>query len=78
MQSDLFNVAMSHCDSIKDDLEAQDEKLESVKNKVEDLSKNISQSKRIMEECRKQCYKHRWVYLVLALIVASVVLLRKN
>ncbi|OQS55058.1 hypothetical protein EHP00_1471 [Ecytonucleospora hepatopenaei] len=77
MENELFNIALTHCETIKEDLDSQNEKLSKVQEKVEGLNSKISKSKKIIEECKKQCYKHRWIYLVIIVLCGSVFMLKK-
>ncbi|ORD93798.1 hypothetical protein ECANGB1_1528 [Enterospora canceri] len=53
MNSDLFNMAMSHCDVIKDDLDAQDEKLMGVHNKIRDYSDGLDFNEKYLQKLKK-------------------------
>ena len=77
MKSDLFDVALSQCDIIKEDLERQDEKLEEVEGKLKSLSKKINISKEVIERCGKTCLQYKWIYIILGIFLVTIFIIKK-
>ncbi|EDQ31338.1 hypothetical protein EBI_26395 [Enterocytozoon bieneusi H348] len=53
MENELFNIALQHCDIIKTDLNAQNEKLKGVKNKILQYSEALQFNEKYLIKLKK-------------------------
>ncbi|KAL6122602.1 hypothetical protein NUSPORA_00370 [Nucleospora cyclopteri] len=67
--SELFKIAVQHCDSINEDLDCQEEKLINIKNKIKEHAEGIHFNYKYISNMKKASKMKRTYGLIIAIII---------